>query len=245
VSGKRSSLRVALVCHRHHLGGHQGHVYHALARRFTLTQVVVEEDGWPQRLSDLPEGGEFDAILWRVRFRELRHRTLFDWEAYPGPRIMLDHDTYRNYPDLWPESWNSDFHGAWPPVIRHQGFDLVLVSGKRVCELLRNDGVPAVWMPKAYAAGWLYATGADRQGIGYYGAPYPARRAMLDNLDRSSVAVRRFQCPESQLNDHLNRYLGVVICNMGGSLADRIGDEVNRPFTEAFRKLIFGSAGTN
>ena len=53
------------------------------------------------------------------------------------------------------------------------------MSGKRVCELLRNDGVPAVWMPKAYAANWLFDTGADRQGIGYYGTLYPARRAML------------------------------------------------------------------
>jgi Glycosyl transferases group 1 len=234
VSGKRSSLRVAFVCHRHHLGGHQGHVYHALARRFILTQVVVEEDGWPQRLSDFPEGGEFDAILWRVRFRELRHRPPFDWQAYPGPRIMLDHDTCRNYPDLWPKSWNSDFHGAWPPVIRHQGFDLVLASGKRVCELLRDDGVPAVWMPKAYAANWLFDTGADRQGIGYYGALYPARRAMLSHLDRSSVAVRRFQCPASDLNDHLNRCLGVIICNMGGPLEGRIGDEPNQPYPNGF-----------
>jgi hypothetical protein len=36
-----------------------------------------------------------------------------------------------------------------------------LASGKRVCELLRADGVPAVWMPKAYALDWLFDTGAD------------------------------------------------------------------------------------
>jgi hypothetical protein len=233
-SGKRSSLRIALVCHRHSLGGHQGHVYHALARRFILTQVVVEENGWPQRLSDLPEGGEFDALLWRARFRELRHRPPFNRQAYSRPRIMLDHDTYRNYPDLWPESWNSDFHGAWPPVIRRQGFDLVLVSGKRVCALLRDDGVPAVWMPTAYAADWLFDTGVDRQRIGYYGALYPARRAMLRHLDRSSVAVRRFQCTASDLNDQLNRCLGAIICNMGGPIESRIGDEPNQPYPNEF-----------
>jgi hypothetical protein len=73
-SYQRSSLRVALVCHRHHLAGHQGHIYDALGRQFILTRVAVEEDGWPQRLSDLPDGGEFDAIRWRVKSQKLRHR---------------------------------------------------------------------------------------------------------------------------------------------------------------------------
>lgn len=222
----RSSLRVAVLCHRHHLGGHQGHVYDALARRFALTLVVVE-DGWPQRLSDLPEGGEFDAILWQVKGRLLRHRPPFDWEAYPGPRIMLAHDTYRSYMQLVAGSATL---GMWPPMVHRQGLTLVLVSGKRLCELLRNDGVPAVWMPKAYAADWLFDTGADRRGIGYYGALYPARQTMLDHLDRSSVEVRRFQCPASELNDQLNRFLSVVICNMGVPLEG--GAEVNRNFPE-------------
>jgi hypothetical protein len=225
----RSPLRVAVLCHRHHLGGHQGHVYDALARRFALTLVVIEEDGWPQRLSDLPEGGEFDAILWQVKGRLLRDRSPFDWQTYSGPRIMLAHDTYRSYMQI---ASGSDTLGMWPPMIHRQGFDLVLVSGKRVCELLRDDGVPAVWMPKAYAVDWLFDTGADREGIGYYGSLYPARRAMLDHLDRSSVTVRRFQCPESELNDHLNRCLGVVICNMGVPLEDSIGDKANRHFPE-------------
>ena len=150
---------------------------------------MVVEDGWPQRLSDFPEGGEFDAILWQVKGRLLRDRPPFDWEGYPGPRIMLAHDTCRSYMQIAP---GSDTLGMWPPMIHRQGFDLVLVSGKRVCELLRADGVPAVWMPKAYAADWLFDTGTDRGGIGYYGTPYPARRAMLDHLDRSSVAVTGF-----------------------------------------------------
>ena len=191
--------------------GHQGHIYRALARRFILTRVVIEEDGWPQRLSDFPEGGEFDAILWRVRSQELIHRPPFDWEGYPGPRIMLDHDTCRSYMQIAP---GSDTLGMWPPMIHRQGFDLVLVSGKRVCELLRADGVPAVWMPKAYAADWLFDTGTDRGGIGYYGTPYPAcgRCWITSTGPRSRIPV---SVPRNELNDQLNRYLGVVICNMG------------------------------
>jgi hypothetical protein len=53
---------------------------------------------------------------------------------------------------------------------------------------------------------------------------------MLEHLERSSVAVRRFQCPESELNDQLKRCLGVVICNMG--VLRQGGDEVNRHFPE-------------
>lgn len=235
-------MRIAVLCHRHHLGGHQGHLYDALARRFSLTRIVVEE-GWPQRLSDLPHRGQFHAIIWRVRCRELIHRPPFDWESYPGPRVMLDHDTCRNYPELWPESAR---HGAWPPVVRRQGFDLVLVSGKRVCALLRDDGVPAVWMPKAYEAGWLFDTGAERQGIGYYGFVYSARCAMLDYLGRARIAVRRFQCPEGELNDRLNRCLGVVICNMG-AVHDGVGQTISRLTTapEAMLKNFeVAAAGT-
>lgn len=220
----RSSLRIAVLCHRHHLGGHQGHIYDALARRVLLTLVVVEEKGWPQRLSDLPDGGKFDVVIWRVRLRLLVHRPVFDWESYPGLRVMLDHDTCRNYPELWPESL---VRGAWPPVVRRQRFDLVLVSGKRVCQLLRDDGVPAVWMPKAYEARWLFDKGEQRQGVGYYGSLYPARRAMLQHLERAPTAVRLFRCPERELNDHLNRYLGVVICNMG-AVPDGTGRAISR-----------------
>jgi hypothetical protein len=64
-----SSLRVAVLCHRHHLSGHQGDIYHARARRFQLTLVVIEENEWPQHLSYLPEDGEFDAIPWQVKGR--------------------------------------------------------------------------------------------------------------------------------------------------------------------------------
>lgn len=233
VSTVRSPLRIAVVCHRHHLGGHQGHLYTALARRFAVTRVVVEDVGWPERLSELPERGDFDAIVWRVRFRELRHRPPFDWESYSGPRIMIDHDICRNYPRLWPEA---AVPGGWPPVIRRQRFDLVLVSGKQVCELLGEEGVPAVWMPKAYDTGWLFDTGALRQGIGHYGAPYRARQLMSCHLRRSGVAVHRFQCPDSELNDHLNRRLGVVICNMGATSDDRNGRLRLTPAPEAMLK---------
>ncbi len=233
-------MRVAVICHRHHIGGHQGHIYDALARRFPLTRVVVEETGWPQRLADLPGGGEFDAIVWRVKLKLLRDQPPFDWQSYRGLRVMLDHDLYRNYPGLWPRSVN--YHGAWPPVIQRQGFDLVLVSGKRVCELLRDEGVPAIWMPKAYEAGWLFDKGTQRRGLAYYGSLYSAREAMLDHLDRSPIAVHRFTCPESALNDKLNHYLGVVICNMGML---RGGSGRTTPASEAMLKNFeVAAAGT-
>ncbi len=91
-------------------------------------------------------------------------------------------------------------------------------------------------MPKAYEASWLFDKGVQRQGIGYYGSLYSARHAMLAHLDRSPIAVRRFKRPENELNDHLNRCLGVVICDMG-SVPGRTGQAI-QPLTAAPETML-------
>jgi glycosyl transferase family 1 len=223
-----SPLRVALVCQRYHSYRSQGRYHDALGRRFRLTRVVVEEDGWPERLSDLPDGGEFDAVIWRVRFRELSQRS-FDWGSFQGFRIMIDNDTFKNYYELWPESGDV---GAYTPVIRNWKFDLVCASGKRPAELLRQDGLPAVWIPKAYDAAAFFDGGSDREGAAHFGAMYRARRKMLHRLGRSGVEVEHFRCEPLELNDYLNRYLAIVICNMGSKPYGTIGRGVSHYFHE-------------
>jgi hypothetical protein len=205
--------RLAVIAHRAHDRRSQRALHGALESCFEVTRVNVE-DGWPTRLSDLPAVGDYDAVLFFVRFRELGLRPEFDWEGYRGLRLLLDFDINLNYHTLG----ETRYAGAWPPVLRRLDLDLVLTTGGEVAKLLRSEGIPAHWLPKGFDDTALRDLGGPRAGLCSYGHPYRSRRAMLDRLRRERVELTTFSSPYQQLNDVLNRFLGCVICNLGGSL---------------------------
>src|SRR4030095_10648160 len=131
-------LRVLMIIQR--AGSEHGYMapyVRALTRRFD-TAVLYVEDHWPRSTSDFPPGHDFDVCLWFVKFRELAIQPPFDWGSFSGLRAMHDHDAYLSYGTM---GLPSPYLGAWPKVFRQQRFDLLLTSGKRVAELLADDGV--------------------------------------------------------------------------------------------------------
>lgn len=220
-----SQLPVVLIGHRDHLGPVRRGFYDALTEAFDL-RVYFVEDGWPTNIAKLREAEGADACIWFVRYRLLQQAPAVDWTGFAGRRVMYDLDTNANYHDLGRRS----YYGTWPGEFRRHGFDTLLSTGKRVSELLREDGVNAVWFPKAYDLQRLFDLGRPRSGICTFGQPYPSRRAMLSHVKRRRIPVERFSS-RTELNEYLNKYQACLICNLGGSVrGGKVGQWVNRAF---------------
>jgi hypothetical protein len=207
-------LRMCLVTHQANLGRQLKAIYEALARRFDLTVRYVE-DGWPERIDDLARDGEdphsYDAVMFEVKFRQLLRRPPFDWGAYPGARIMFELDACQNYSAVI----SRQYLGQWPGVFQANGFHVLVCTGGQVRDRLLEDGVHAVWIPKGYDATRISDLGEERhERYGYFGNLYPARRRMLDRLQRGGVSVENVRCAYDDLNGQLNRFDAVMICNM-------------------------------
>jgi hypothetical protein len=212
---------IAFVGHRYHLEQYTRGLYDALGQRFDIRFTWVD-DGWPESIVDISGHDEADACIWFVRFRELIERPGFRWEDFRGVRIMLEHDAVQN------SSVRSRYLGAWPAVFHRNEFQVLVSSGKATSERLAAEGVPSYWLPKGYDAERMCDLGLQRNGIGYYGATYQARRAMLDYLERKRFPVTSFRCHSFELNDHLNQFLGCLICNMEGIVGRGLGRIIHR-----------------
>ncbi len=154
----------------------------------------------------------FDAIIVLVRFRHLIERPPIDWKGFGGIRAMLEFDAVQNYSRITTDRWI----GTWPPEFHRQGFDLMLVSGREVAERLREDGIPAAWVPKGYDERTFYDEGRPRAGVCHFGSLYLARAAMLRQV-RKSVDIRHVRVPFERLNGELNAFAACVVCNMEGT----------------------------
>jgi hypothetical protein len=213
------ALRVCLVTHEANSARQFRGIVDALDRRFDLALHFVDR-GWPERIEDVPEHDSYDAVIFEVKFRALMQRTPFDWGRYAGARIMLDLDAFQSYSPMI----TRQYLGTWPGVFRANGFHVLVCTGATVRDRLLEDGVHAVWMPKAYDGPRLYDTGDhDRsERPGYFGWPYAGRRLMLQRLERAGIEYESIRCPYAELNAHLNRFRGIVICNMEVRGARRI-----------------------
>jgi hypothetical protein len=226
---------LALVGHRDHLDRNDtAGFYRGLASSFDLRLTLVE-DGWPRTIEDIEGHEEADTCLWFVRFRLLRERPAFDWGRFAGRRVMYDFDTNANYHLLSV----AEHRGEWPGVYRRQGFDTLVSTGKAVSELLRADDVNAVWLAKGYDDERVHPLGRTRHGLGEYGQSYRSRRALRAHLERRRDPYTRFS-DHAGLNDQLNRFLGVLICNLAGEVARGPGRFVNRVWPDRAIRLSPG-----
>ena len=165
----------------------------------------------PRSYSDLGLSVRPSAVVFFVHHQSLHGSPGLDWEDFHGPRLWFEQDAYQNFLSIA----NSRYRGRFPKTFRRWKFDVLVSTGRQTRDLLREAGVTAVWIPKAYNDRKICDLGLpDRHGLAHFGSRYPARLRALDLLDRSGICVENFSCDYEELNRHLNRFLACLVCTM-------------------------------
>jgi hypothetical protein len=165
----------------------------------------------------LPALGDFDAVVFFVKFRQLRLADSIAWRGYDGLRVLMDHDAFMDY-TTWSYFFGTTYRGEWTQHIRRLGFDLAVVSGTATAEHLARQGLDAEVVHKAVATNQFFDARAVRSGIGHYGSPYRSRAAMLRRMAKQGIAIKQISSPYLELNSALNALQSVIVCNMGASV---------------------------
>jgi len=125
---------------------------------------------------------------------------------------MFDFDACQNYGC---GIGTSPYLGKWPEVFKRQKFDILVCTGKKTTEALKEEGINAYWIPKAFGSEMFYNKQRKRKKneICYYGNLYPERRTMKDFLTDEGLNVYRVNCNYFLLNSFLNMYKACVVYN--------------------------------
>jgi len=204
-------IKIAIVSHSYKVKYHFHSVCAAFDKIFDVSWKIVD-NGWPTEISDIFDYKKQEAVIWLVGFKHLRRKAPFDWKDYTGKRIMYDVDVCQNYGC---GVGTSNFKGKWPEVFRRQKFDILVCTGKKTTEALKEEGIDACWIPKAFGSEIFYNKKRKRKksGICYYGNLYPERRIMKDFLTDRGFNVHRVNCNYFLLNSLLNMYKACVVYN--------------------------------
>lgn len=144
-------------------------------------------------------------------------RWLFDnptwFKSLKGPRIIVEHDAYLNF---LPES---PYFKCWTRLYRSCNFDMIISSGKETTHRLREDGLPAVWVPKGCNKEFLLVDNTFSRKMGYFASPiaeqetgkkfyfYKSRYEMAEELHSNISAVA---CTVAEFPSTLSGYSAVV-----------------------------------
>ena len=218
-----AKLKVCLVCQKYQLAREYLSIHNALEQQFELVRHFVDEK-WPSSIQDIPNYSSYEAVIWYVRFRDIITKPPFDWKNYDGVRLMFEQDACQNYSLVA----GDQFFGAWPKVFRDHRFDVIACTGKATQDNLRDSGVNAIWIPKGFDHTRFCDLKMMRSGIGYFGELYRARGQMLIHVKRHKIPVTKFKCTFFELNEYLNRFEIILICNMVGTLKKGASKLINR-----------------
>lgn len=149
----------------------------------------------------------YDAVLVFVAFNPLRRAPELKWRGFEGLRIFYENDAVQNYSDIFDPA----LFGTWPPVFRHHRFDMMLTSGRAVRDRLRNDGIKAEWIAKAYEPRRFRDLDGARAGIVTYGSQYRCREIAERAIVEAGLPLERIpMTPYVELGILLARYLACM-----------------------------------
>lgn len=192
-----------------------------------VTKLEVEDAHEPPRSKgyehELPLLSEYDAVVFFVKFKQLRLWHGINWGHYDGLKVLWDDDSFMDY-----AGWaNTPYRGEWTEHFRRLNFDLLVVCGERSRAHFAAEGFDVALLHQGYAAQEFMNLDVPRAGVGHYGNPYPARLAMLRRVRAAGIAIDHFHAPFAELNAALNRLSAVVVCNMTATMPfGRIGRSV-------------------
>lgn len=151
--------------------------------------------------------GAYDAVLVFVAIDRLRAAPPLQWGRYRGLRLFVEHDAIQNYSDLF----DPTLKGTWPPVFRKHRFDRMITSGRGVQQRLADDGIPADWLPKAFAPDRFCDDDGPRAGLVSYGSAYRCRLIAERAIVEAGLSLDRIpMTPYTDLGRVLNRYLACM-----------------------------------
>ena len=146
---------------------HHAAMFRALSEVFDLTTHKVVGRP-PSSIREIGDVDSFVAILWfDVDYDLLRAMPSFEWGSYDGARLWFDLDAYQSFRSIA----NSRHRGTYPETFERLGFQMFLTTGLETRDRLRDSGVPAFWVPKAYDADAVFDMARDdRAGVGHFGS---------------------------------------------------------------------------
>jgi glycosyl transferase family 1 len=189
--------------------------HRSLSERFTCEHLFF--DGTMPSLAR-PSLRTFDAIFVYVRFRLLNRIQTIDWAGFDGPRILYDEDSYLNR--CHARLGGRSLLGHWDKAIKRLKFTDIITTDYHFRQDFSVPHARCHWLPKYFNPHVFFPQTLKRSQIGYFGATYDARHAMLTSLEKNGASVEIFRCPHEELNTRLNRLLGCVICNLATGFQD-------------------------
>lgn len=215
-------MRVALVIEQ--VMCHPSHILHALviALRHEFPRSVVfraqnDHADLAERLSR--QRADFDLVILLVRFTDLQ--PIPDAIASTGlPVVMIEHDAHFNY------NPTHAICGQLSEFLAKSRIDLLVVTGRRSCELLRAEGQETIYLPKAAPASFLARSNQPAWPYCAFGsvrhAAYARRAALFDEITRPAYwtppgrpTLHVLKFPFTDMADLLSRYSAAVICDLG------------------------------
>lgn len=150
---------------------------------------------------------DYNAVIVFVAFKRLRAAPTLSWNGFDGLRVLMDHDIIQNYSDIF----DPTLKGAWPPVFRRHGFNVIVTSGAAVRDRLRNDGIDAYWAPKAFEPACFNDAGVARDGVVTFGSAYMCRQVAERAAFEANLPLTRLpMIPYFELSVHLNKFLSCM-----------------------------------
>jgi len=197
----------------------------ALATELGAQRIPWHEGAWPAQ-----EGA--DVVFSFAKFRHLAEAPTIDWRGFDGLRVHYDWDALQD------GHWRtSPYAGRWAPTLLRHRFDLLITTGYRSRDHLRDQGLQVETVHKGYDRDIVDLGDERPRGFCTFGVDYPARLLAKSQLRRAGIDFDEVKVEYPELGATLNDYVACILCTFDGwTRGGAIGSALHRwmpgPFVE-------------